>query len=212
MLNQQPQQDNNLPRKGVPDDLLIEQVLAGNQCAFEFLVNRYHYQLVSHIRGILKDNDQVSDVLQHVYLQLYRWLPTLSAERPLKGWLLQVARNRCLDELRQRRRRAEVPFSTLPEEDGEEELSLLEAIADPEPLPEELIERLERHRALHMAISSLPQRSRSIVHLRCFGQMTFAEIGQTLNMPTITVKTCFYRSLPLLRGTLASNEQFPSIS
>jgi RNA polymerase sigma factor (sigma-70 family) len=209
MLNPQPQQDSNLHGKEVPDGLLIGQALAGNQDAFEFLINRYHHHLVSHIRGFLKDNDQISDVLQHVYLQLYRCLPTLSAHAPLKGWLLQVARNHCLDELRKRKRRAEVPFSILQEEDGEEELFLLEAIADPEPLPEELIERLERRRALQTAMSSLPPKVRSIVHLHCFRQLTFAEIGQILNMPTMTAKAYFYRSLPRLRTALASNVQMP---
>ncbi len=49
---------------------------------------------------------------------------------------------------------------------------------------------------------------RSIVQLRCFGQLTFAEIGRTLNLPETTVKTSFYRSLPRLRRALASNLEF----
>jgi RNA polymerase sigma factor (sigma-70 family) len=212
MLNLQPQQYSILQRKEVPDGLLVGQALAGDQCAFEFLVNRYHQPLVSYIRGFLKDNDQSSDVLQHVYLQLYLSLPTLSRNGSLKGWLFQVARNRCVDELRTRGRRSEVPFSTFEREGGEEGLFPLEAIADPEPLPEEMAERGELNGSLHVAIVSLPPKIRSIVHLRCFRQLTFAEIGRTLKMPETTVKTYFYRSLPRLRRALASNVQFASIS
>ena len=212
MPNAQPQQYSILQRKEVSDGLLIEQALAGDQCAFEFLVNRYHHQLVSHIRGFLKDNDQIYDVLQHVYLQLYLSLPILLRNVSLKAWLFQVARNRCLDELRKRRRRAEVPFSTLEREGGEEGLSPLEAIPDPEPLPEEVNESIELHGSLHAAIVSLPPKIRSIVHLRCFKQLTFAEIGQTLKMPETTAKTYFYRSLPRLRSALASSVPFASIS
>ncbi|HEV2583096.1 MAG TPA: sigma factor-like helix-turn-helix DNA-binding protein [Ktedonobacteraceae bacterium] len=54
------------------------------------------------------------------------------------------------------------------------------------------------------ALASLPPKLRSIVHLRCFRQLTFAEIGRTLNMPEPTVKTYFYRSLPLTRRALAA--------
>ncbi len=212
MLNPQPQQYSILQRKEVPDGLLVGQALAGDQYAFEFLVNRHHHQLVSHIRGYLKDNDQIYDVLQQVYLQLYLSLPVLLRDVSLKAWLLQVARNRCLDELRKRRRRPEVPFSTFEREDGEEGLSPLEAIADTEPLPEEMTESSELHGSLHAAIVSLPPKFRSIVHLRCFRQLTFAEIGRTLNMPETTVKTYFYRSLPLLRRALASSVQFASVS
>jgi RNA polymerase sigma factor (sigma-70 family) len=178
MLHPQPPPYSVLHRKAVPDGLLVGQALAGDHYAFEFLVNRYHHPLVSYMRGLLTDNDQISDVLQHVYLQLYLSLPILLRDVSLKAWLFQVARNRCLDELRKRRRRAEVPFSTLEQEDGEEGLSPLEAILDPEPLPEEITERGELHGLLHAAIVSLPPQLRSIVHLHCFRQRTFAEIGR----------------------------------
>lgn len=212
MPKAQPQPYSSLQRKEVPDGLLVEQALAGDQYAFELLANRYHHQLVGYIRGFLKDNDQIYDVLQHVYLQLYLSLPILLRNGSLKGWLFRVARNRCLDELRKRRRRFEVPFSTFEREDGEEGLSPLEAIADPEPLPEEMTESSELHGSLHAAIVSLPPKLRSIVRLHCFRQLTFAEIGRTLNMPETTVKTYFYRSLLRLRRALAGNVHFASIS
>jgi len=208
----QSRQYSILQEQRVPDGLLVEQALAGDQCAFEFLVNRYHHQLASYIRGFLKDNDQIYDVLQQVYLQLYLSLPVLLRNGSLKAWLFQVARNRCLDELRKRRRRPEIPFSTIEREDGEEGLSPLDALPDPEPLPEEMTESSELHGVLHAAIGSLPPKLRSIVHLHCFRQLTFAEIGRTLKMPETTVKTYFYRSLPRLRSALASNVQFASIS
>ena len=166
---------------------------------------------MSYIRGFLKDNDLSYDVLQHVYLQLYLSLPILLRNVSLRAWLFQVARNRCLDELRKRRRRAEVPFSTLEREDGEEGLSPLEAIPDPEPLPEEITERGELNGSLHAAIGSRPPKLRSIMQLRCFRQLTFAEIGRLLNMPETTVKTYFYRSLPRLHSSLTSNVPCASI-
>ena len=63
-----------------------------------------------------------------------------------------------------------------------------------------MIDRGERSYAL----ASLPPKLRSIVQLRCFRQLTFAEIGRTLNMLEPTVKTYFYRSLPLMRRALAA--------
>ena len=205
MVHPQPQQDSILQRKEVPDGLLVGQALAGDHYAFEVLVNRYQQPLVSHIQGFLKDHDQSYDILQQVYLQLYLSLPILFRNVSLKGWLFQVARNRCLDELRLRSRRAEVPFSAIEREDGEEGLSPLEAIPDPEPLPEEMTASIELRGSLHAAIGSLPPKYRSIMQLRCFRQLTFTEIGCTLNMPEATVKAYFYRSLPRLRRALASN-------
>jgi RNA polymerase sigma factor (sigma-70 family) len=212
MLKAQPRQNNILQRDDVPDGLLVGQALAGDQGAFECLVTRYQQQLVNHIRGFLKDHDQSYDILQQVYLQLYLSLPILFRHVSLKAWLFQVARNRCLDELRKKRRRPEVSFSALEREDGDEGLSSLEALPDRQPLPEEATESSELHGSLSAAMVSLPPQLRAIVQLRCFRQLTFAEIGRTLNLPETTVKTSFYRSLPRLRQALASNLPCASIS
>ncbi len=116
----QPRQDSVLQGQDVPDGVLVGQAQAGDQRAFELLVSRYHCPLVSYIRVFLKDSEEVYDVLQHVFFHLYVSLPILFTHVSLKAWLFQVARNRCLDELRRRRRRAEVPFSTFERKFGEE--------------------------------------------------------------------------------------------
>jgi len=135
MLYAQPPQYSILQGQGVQDGVLVEQALNGDQCAFENLIHRYHRPLLIFIWGFLKDGDQVYDVLQHVFLKLSVSLPMLLTNVSLKPWLFQVARNRCLDELRRRRRQAEIPFSSLEWKYREEELSPLESIPDPEPLP-----------------------------------------------------------------------------
>src|SRR2546422_2822619 len=212
MLYAQPQQDSILQGQGVPDGVLVGQALAGDQRAFELLVSRYHRPLVSCIQGFLKDDEQVNDGLQHVFLQLYVSLPILLRNVSLKAWLFQVARNRCLDEVRKGRRRAEIPFSTLEWKYREEELSPIEAFPDPEPLPEEVAERIDLQRSLQQAMFSLSPKCRSIVRLHCFRQLSFSEIARMLNIPKNTVKTYYYRSLPRLRRALASSVHFVSIS
>jgi RNA polymerase sigma factor (sigma-70 family) len=197
--------------QGVPDGVLVEQALAGDQCAFELLVSRYHRPLVSYINGLIKDGEQVYDVLQHVFLKLYGSLPVLLTDVSLKGWLFQVAHNRCLDELRRRYRKTEIPFSAFELKYREEELSPLESIPDSEPLPEEVAERIELHCLLQQAMCSLPPGLRSIVHLHSFGQLSFSEIGRMLKMPEPTVKTYFYRSLSSLRTELTNSVHFASI-
>lgn len=208
----QPQQYTVPQEQEVPDGALVKQSLVGDQGAFEFLVTRYRRPLVCYIRGMLKDDDEVSDVLQQVFLQLYVSLPTLLTDVSLKAWLFRVAHNRCLDELRRRRRRAEIPFSTLERECRSEEQSPVEAIPDSDPLPEEITERIDLYGALRRAVCSLPPKFRSIIYLRCFSQLSFSQIGRTLNMPEPTVKTCFYRSLPRLRRALAGSMYFIPIS
>jgi RNA polymerase sigma-70 factor (ECF subfamily) len=103
------------------DGVLAEQALAGDERAFENLMHRYHASLFVCIYRYLGDYDQTCDVLQEVWLQLSRSLPTLYLGKSLGPWLSQVARNCCLDALRKRRRKPTVYFSELEQEaDGEE--------------------------------------------------------------------------------------------
>jgi RNA polymerase sigma-70 factor, ECF subfamily len=76
-MHTQTRHDSVPEGQGVLDGVLVEQALAGDQCAFETLVRRYHRPLVSYIHGFIKDGEQVHDVLQHVFLKLYGALPVL---------------------------------------------------------------------------------------------------------------------------------------
>jgi RNA polymerase sigma factor (sigma-70 family) len=183
------------------DGILAQRSIAGDQRAFEILVQRYSTPLFNFICRFLSDYDQACDILQQVFVQLYISLPNLRTSDPLKAWLFQVARNRCLDELR---RKHAIHFSDLEPANDDDELSPLATMPDTDPLPEELAERRDLQRCLQKAIQTLPPKFRSVVLLRYAGQLSFSEIGQALDMPEATAKTYFQRAKPLLRAALTA--------
>jgi RNA polymerase sigma-70 factor (ECF subfamily) len=183
----------------VTDGVLAQQTLAGDQDAFANLVQRYSSSLFNFICRFLNDYDAASDILQQVFTQLYISLPNLRTGEPLKAWLFQVARNRCLDELRRKR---VIHFSELATAGEDEELSPLAIIPDNSPLPEDVAEQHDLQNMLQQAISSLPPKFRAVVLLRYTAQFSFSEIGQSLSMPEATAKTYFQRAKPLLRAAL----------
>ncbi len=188
----------------IADSILAQQCLEGDQQAFELLVKRYSGSLFNFICRFLGDYDAASDILQQVMLQLFISLPKLRTGEPLKAWLFQVARNRCLDELR---RKHAIHFSELEKGLDEDEQSALDILPDISPLPEEVAERHDLQQILLNAIQGLPPKFRSVVLLRYAAQLSYAEIGRVLNMPEATAKTYFQRVKPLLRSTLASQLQ-----
>ncbi len=187
----------------VSDMILAQQALSGDQNAFETLVRRYSTPLFNFICRFLGDYDQACDVLQQVFLRFYTSLPNLGTTEPFKPWLFQVARNCCVDELRRRKRYA-IHFSQLETENSEGEITFLGDIADPGPLPEEIMERHDLQHVLQDAIQSLPPKFRDVVTLRYLAQLSFSEIGKTLSMPEATAKTYFHRAKVLLRKTLST--------
>ena len=193
----------------VADGTLVKRTLAGDQTAFEGLVHRYHVAVFNFICHCLGDYDLACDVTQQVFLQLYISMPTLRTSEPLKAWLFQVARNRCLDELR---RKKAIHFSELEGVSDDDDLSPLDIMPDPHPLPDVIAERRDLQRILRQAIDELPPKYRSVVLLRYTTQMSFSEIGRTLQMPEATAKTYFQRARPLLRAALAERGQIASVN
>jgi RNA polymerase sigma-70 factor (ECF subfamily) len=186
---------------------LVEQAATGNERAFEVLVQRYETQIKQFVYHHLAHTDDVQDVVQFVFLQLYLYLPRLKgrlipthSQWPLKPWLLKVARNRCHDE---RRKKHPCLFSEL-ETTTEEGSNPLEYIPDMSPLPEDAAELHDRQLLIQTAIQGLPPRYRLIVSLRYREELTFREIGRRLNMAENTAKTYFQRARPLLRASLTS--------
>jgi RNA polymerase sigma-70 factor (ECF subfamily) len=150
------------PRTSV-DGVLIQQARAGDEQAFEGLVRRYQGPLFQYIYHFVGDYDLACDIFQQVLLQLYRSLPTLCTIQPLKPWLLRVAHNGCVSELRRRRL---IHFSELEVVDEEEDSCPLIELADREPLPEEVAERHDLQQRLQQAIVALPPKFRAIHYRR----------------------------------------------
>ena len=179
---------------------LVQKALAGDMSGFEMLVERYNLMLTNWAYRILRNRQQVEDVLQFVFLQLFLSLDTLHADKSIKAWLFRVVHNRCMDELR---RIQPMYFSELKiSEEVEEEIIPFEFVPDPTPLPDEIAEQHELQQRILRAVSVLPPRLRSVVFLRYTLQKSFSEIGQILNIPEATAKTYFHRAKPILRAAL----------
>jgi RNA polymerase sigma factor (sigma-70 family) len=187
----------------ISDAVLAQRTLEGDRHAFDLLVRRYQGPVFSFIHHLLKDYDLASDVTQQVFIRLYTALPTLRSGEPFKGWLFQVARHCCIDEIRRRRRQA-LPFSYMEAESRESEQSSLESIPDTQPLLDEELEMRERQSMLWSAIRELPPKFRAVVALRYMFQMKFSEIGKRLGMPEPTAKTYFARAKVILRRNLSA--------
>jgi RNA polymerase sigma factor (sigma-70 family) len=195
-----------IPSQLESENFLIAQAVQGDADAFDKIVDIYQLQLLNFIRRCLNDEELSNDVLQFVFMQLHVSLPKLHrnlhstrTKNPLKSWLFQVAWNRCMDELRRHR---SIPFSSLETFDQDEELSMLNVIPDPHPLPEAVAENHELRKTVRQAIEKLPPRLRSVVFLRYTRELSFVEIGRILHMPENTAKTYFQRARPLLRAEL----------
>jgi RNA polymerase sigma-70 factor, ECF subfamily len=181
------------------DNTLLHEALAGNQKAFEALVNRYQHSLFGLIYRYVGEYHEAQDVLQQVWLQLYLSLPTLRPNLRVKPWLFTVARNRSVDVLRRKRL---LSFSEIETGNEGDEAAFLDTLMDMGPTAEELLEQRDLERAILRAVQAVPRTYRSVVLLYYQEHMNYAEIGRVLNVPVSTVKARFHRAKPFLRAVL----------
>jgi RNA polymerase sigma-70 factor, ECF subfamily len=195
------QEQRKIEAPEAPDSLLVQQALAGDQEAYEALVQRYTVVLFRLVYRYVGERDEVNDVLQQVWLQLYLSLNSLAVSGSIQPWLYKVAHNCSVDVLRRKRT---LSFSEVVAADEADEGSWLDSIPDTRPTPEEEALRHDLQRSLRLAIRALPKNQRPVVMLYYENQLSIHEIGNILGRPYSTVRTQFRRAKAYLRTALTA--------
>lgn len=181
------------PSEVSPDAMLIQQLLQRDVDAFEQLYDRHSRIVHSLVLRILQQGSTAEEVVQDIFLQLWRNAARYDIRRgPFVPWLMALARNRALDHLRlksERQRRREDQAEELP------------PVIDVPQFEQALDEkrRAERVRALMGALN--PQQKKAI-ELAYFGGLSHTEIAETLQEPLGTVKSWIRNGLLRLKEGL----------
>lgn len=175
----------SVPPTAKEDDAsLLMQIQTGQQAAMATLYDRYSRLVYSVALRVLREPATAEDVLQDVFMQLWRNPDSFTAARASLGsWLAVVARNRAIDTLR--RKRPSTPIDDLP-------------LAAPGNLAEEA-ERNTMMRRARATIQQLPREQRKTLEMAFFDGLTHSEIAEMTGDPLGTVKTRIRTALLSLR-------------
>lgn len=165
---------------GETDHELISRALQGNQKAFRKIVEGYHSVAYAVTRAILGDRDDVEDVVQNVFIKVYRGLHNFRGDSKLSTWIYQIARNEALNAVSKSKRKLE------PLED-------LDISSPDSDSPEARYGRRELREHLDEALSLLDDAQRVAIELRYMGDRSYNEIADIMDIPVGTVKTNIYR-------------------
>lgn len=174
---------------GDTDHELVAKSLQGNEKAFSELVRRYHGTAWAVVRGVLGDRDDVDDVVQLVYIKVYRGLAGFRGDAKLSTWIYQIARNEAINAVKRRR------LDTTSIEDV--------TLADGGESPDEVVRRGDVSRELEDAMQHLDENQRMALELRYMGERSYEEIAETMGIPLGTVKTYIHRGKAELRRVMS---------
>jgi RNA polymerase sigma-70 factor (ECF subfamily) len=164
--------------------------------AFEALYDRHGNLVYSVSLRILADVQAAEDVVQEVFLRVWRKPDRYDAARGrFLTWLLSVARNRAIDEHRSRGRRQRFEAGSLPADDegphsGEADDPALAAVL------------ADQRSVIRRALGGLPAEQRSAIELAYYRGLTQQEIAQALGEPLGTVKTRIRLGMKKMRAAL----------
>jgi RNA polymerase sigma-70 factor, ECF subfamily len=178
------------------DEYLMEQLGLGYDDALADIVERYQNDVFRFCLHYLKNVELAKEMAQETFLRIYAARDRFDKERKFKPWMLCIARNLCLNELK---RKKTVQMETLEEfastsRDGGGEM--LHSAADG---PAEQLMAQERHAALWEALRELPEDAREIVVLRYFERMSAREIAEVVDSTEGAIRTRIHRVLKQLR-------------
>ncbi|XGV99213.1 MAG: sigma-70 family RNA polymerase sigma factor [Leptolyngbya sp. BL-A-14] len=182
---------------------LVLQCQAGTRpakAAFAELLRRYQSHVERVLYHLAPDWQDRSDLVQEVWIRVYRNIKRLQEPVKFRGWLSRIATNLFYDELR-KRKRSNYPLSLdarLTVEDGEMDWE----IASETPGPEEDLTTREFYDQLQAAIADLPEVFRTTIVLREIQGMAYEEIAELTGVSLGTVKSRIARARLRLQSQL----------
>ncbi len=171
------------------DERLIRKALDGNERAWVKLVKRYEKRIYNYSLRMTGATDEAMDLVQEVFLAVFRNLPNYRGDGVFPAWLFRIANNRCIDFLR---RRNNNPLANQSATDTETLKS--------SKMADEDLQREQGNREVLKLLTRLTREQRQVVELKLFQNMTFDEIEGYTGLSANTAKTRFYTALQKLRN------------
>ena len=173
---------------------LVDEILKGNIDSFNILVNKYEMIILRFIYNMIKDKEASEDITQEVFITVYNKLYTFKKGYKFSNWILQIAKNKCIDYIRKYKR---VYQANLEE---------VRDLATEEISPEESYEFREMKNMIEDFISGLEEVDRQIVNLRYTTESTFHDIAEILNMSESAVKRRYYKLREKFKASISLKE------
>ncbi len=189
---------------GKTDEELMALLRRGRQAALTVLVERYQNDLFRFCAHYLKDAESARELTQETFLRVFAARDRFDEARSFRPWVLRIARNLCLNELKRRQAVRMEPLDERGGVAGREDGRLPASAAHG---PEALAISGERNAALQAALNSLDDESREIVELRFFHRMRAREIAAIVGRTEGAVRTRLHRILERLRADFARERE-----
>lgn len=179
------------------DDKLVKRAIGGDQDAFKALMNKYQKPLYYHIIKMVKNNEQVEDIIQESFVKAFSNLDSYNTNYAFSTWLYRITTNHTIDYLRKKKLQTTSINEPIRAKDGEMQFQI---VGNAET--DRKIIRKERKKIVSEAIQNLPEKYREVIEMRHLEELSYQEISEQLDLPLGTVKAHIFRAREMLYKAL----------
>jgi RNA polymerase sigma-70 factor (ECF subfamily) len=185
---------------GLSDAEMMLRVKAGDDAAFDYLVQKYRRPIVSFMYRMAHNAGVAEDLAQEVFLRVYRSRANYEPSAKFSTWLYRIATNLGVNHARDTRH--ERPENTVNLDEPDSDTGQTPDLADRTPNAEEGILRRERLAAIRQKVEALPERQRLAVLMHKYQQMDYRQIAEVLKLSESATKSLLFRAYETLRMQL----------
>ena len=179
----------------ISDEEVVRRVVGGERELFELLLRRYNQRVYRAVRAVLRNPNDIEDVMQQAYVNAYRHLHQFEGRASFSTWMIRIA----IREASARNRKTLSHLQLVPELDGE---TIMNDVREPSPDPEERAVTTDLMQHVEAEVAALPETYRSVLLLREVEGLSTEETAECLEISTDVVKTRLHRARTMLRDAL----------
>ena len=172
------------------DQVLVERVQRGDKNAFNLLVSKYQHKVANLVSRYIKNQGDISDVVQEAFIKAYRALPNFRGESAFYTWLYRIAVNCAKNHIVASGRKPSNGSVDVDDAENFEEGEALRAIDSPEKLL--LTEEIKA--VIFKTIDRLPEDLRTAISLRELDGLSYEDIAEIMDCPVGTVRSRIFRA------------------
>jgi RNA polymerase sigma-70 factor (ECF subfamily) len=173
------------------DFALVQRVQTGDKKAFNLLVSKYHRRVGRLLARMLKNHEDIEEVVQESFIKAYRAIATFRGESAFYTWIYRIAINSAKNLLVQQVRRPSTPNELI---DGDDETFEYQQALSTIDTPESLFQTKQIGAAVNEAIEALPEELRAAILMREVEGLSYDEIAQSMGCPVGTVRSRIFRA------------------
>lgn len=162
--------------------------------AFNLLLKKYQQKIYWHVRRMVIDHDDADDLVQDVFIKIWKNLPGFRSDAQLYTWMYRIATNECITFLNKKKQKNNISLDDVSYE-------LAESLADSTYLSGDKVQL-----KLQQALLTLPDKQRLVFNMKYYDDMKYEEISEVLGTSVGALKASFHLAVKKIEAHLLSHD------